>query len=318
MDEYRSLLAPYMQSFLQYRNALFHKNSAYEPVLHSLDRFCADNFPDAAYLSKEMVLTWMERTSMPRSGRLIRGAIIRKFAAYMNGIGGAAYVLPEKMYGSNTSFVPYIFTDAEMQRLFMAIDSIRPSALQPHKHVVLPVMFRLVYTCGLRPAEARLLPANNVYLDSGEILITETKRSRDRMIVMSEDMRTLCADYNEQRKVLFPDSPFFFPGTDGKAFASATISREFCKCWAKANPGVPKENLPAVRVYDLRHRFASAAVQRWLDEGADLNAKLPFLRAYMGHASFSQTAYYIHLLPANLTASNAVDWSAFDALIPEV
>ena len=66
------------------------------------------------------------------------------------------------------------------------------------------------------------------------------------------------------------------------------------------------------------HRFASAAVQRWLDEGADLNAKLPFLRAYMGHASFSQTAYYIHLLPANLTASNAVDWSAFDALIPEV
>ena len=41
-----------------------------------------------------------------------------------------------------------IFTDAEMQRLFTAIDSIRPSALQPHKHVVLPVMFRLIYTCG--------------------------------------------------------------------------------------------------------------------------------------------------------------------------
>lgn len=182
-----------------------------------------------------------------------------------------------------------IFTDAEMQRLFTAIDSIRPSALQPHKHVVLPVMFRLIYTCGLRSGEARVLPANNVYLDSGEILITETKRSRDRMIVMSENMRTLCADYNEQRKVLSPDSPFFFPGTDGKAFASATISREFCKCWAKANPDVPKENLPAVRMYDLRHSFTSAAVQCWLDEGADLNAKLPFLRAYMGHASFSQT-----------------------------
>lgn len=65
MDEYRSLLAPYMQSFLQYRKALFHKNSAYEPVLHSLDRFCADNYPHAADLSKEMVLAWMERTSIP-------------------------------------------------------------------------------------------------------------------------------------------------------------------------------------------------------------------------------------------------------------
>lgn len=74
----------------------------------------------------------------------------------------------------------------------------------------------------------------------------------------------------------------------------------------------------AVRVYDLRHRFATAAVQRWLDDGSDLNAKLPFLHAYMGHTSFAQTAYYIHLLPANLTQSNAVDWAAFDTLIPEV
>lgn len=255
---------------------------------------------------------------MPRSGRVVNGSVIRKFAIYMNGIGGDAYILPEKMYGSNASFVPYIFTDDELQQLFMEIDAICPSAAQPYKHVVLPVMFRMIYTCGLRPTEARLLRTDNVYLESGEVLITGTKRNRDRIIVMSEDMRTLCADYNEQRRFFSPDSAFFFPGADGMAFASATVAREFCRCWKKANPDTPKENLPAVRVYDLRHRFASAAVQRWLDEGADLNAKLPFLRAYMGHSSFSQTAYYIHLLPANLTASRAVDWSVFDALIPEV
>ena len=59
-------------------------------------------------------------------------------------------------------------------------------------------------------------------------------------------------------------------------------------------------------------------MQRWLDDGSDLNAKLPFLRAYMGHDSFAQTAYYIHLLPTNLTQSTAVDWAVFDTLIPEV
>ena len=188
--------------------------------------------------------------------------------------------------------VTAIFTDDELQQLFMEIDAICPSAAQLYKHVVLPVMFRMIYTCGLRPTEARLLRTDNVYLESGEVLITGTKRNRDRIIVMSEDMRTLCADYNEQRRFFSPDSAFFFPGADGMAFASATVAREFCRCWKKANPDTPKENLPPVRVYDLRHRFASAAVQRWLDEGADLNAKLPFLRAYMGHSSFSQTAYY--------------------------
>ena len=211
MGEYRSLLAPYIQSFLQYREALFHKNTTYEPMLRSFDSFCADNFPGAALLSQEMVWTWMERTSMPRSGRVVNGSVIRKFAIYMNGIGGDAYILPEKMYGSNASFVPYIFTDDELQQLFMEIDAICPSAAQPYKHVVLPVMFRMIYTCGLRPTEARLLRTDNVYLESGEVLITGTKRNRDRIIVMSEDMRTLCADYNEQRRFFHLTVPFSFP-----------------------------------------------------------------------------------------------------------
>lgn len=179
-------------------------------------------------------------------------------------------------------------------------------------------MFRLIYTCGLRPAEARTLKTENIYLDSGEVLITGTKRNKDRIVVMSEDMRTLCVDYNE-RRTRFPfESDYFFPRADGEAFASITILREFQRCWKNANPDIAEKNLPFVRVYDLRHRFATAAVQRWLDDGSDLNAKLPFLRAYMGHDSFAQTAYYIHLLPANLTQSTAVDWAVFDTLIPEV
>jgi len=319
MDEYRSLLGPYIQRFLLYREALFHKNSAYEPVMKSLDRFCAEYYPGSAILTQEMVFSWMEGgTDSHGRGRPAKGSIIRKFAMYMNGIGGAAYVLPEKMYGKGKDFSPYIFTDDELRRLFAAIDRIPPSATHPYKHEVLPVMLRLIYTCGLRPVEARTLRTENVFLDSGEVLIVQTKRNKDRIIVMSEDMRTLCVDYNEQRTCFPFESDYFFPQADGNALASATVLREFRRCWENANPDVPKEDLPSVRVYDLRHRFATAAVQRWLDDGSDLNAKLPFLRAYMGHDSFSQTAYYIHLLPANLTQSNAVDWSAFDTLIPEV
>lgn len=319
MIECSSLLGPYIQGFLSYREALFHKNSAYEPIMKSLDRFCAKRFPCSAVLTQEMVLTWMEDSSGSHSSeRTVRGSVIRKFAMYMNGIGGAAYVLPEKMYGHTNAFVPYIFTDDELIRLFAAIDRISPSAAQPYKQEVLPVMFRLIYTCGLRPAEARTLKTENIYLDSGEVLITGTKRNKDRIVVMSEDMRTLCVDYNE-RRTRFPfESDYFFPRADGEAFASITILREFQRCWKNANPDIAEKNLPFVRVYDLRHRFATAAVQRWLDDGSDLNAKLPFLRAYMGHDSFAQTAYYIHLLPANLTQSTAVDWAVFDTLIPEV
>ena len=63
MIECNSLLGPYIQGFLSYREALFHKNSAHEPIMKSLDRFCAKRFPFSAVLTREMVLTWMEDSS---------------------------------------------------------------------------------------------------------------------------------------------------------------------------------------------------------------------------------------------------------------
>lgn len=236
----------------------------------------------------------------------------------MNGMGGAAYVLPAKMYGQNSSFLPYIFTDDELVRLFSAIDAIQPAKHQPFADKILPVLFRLIYTCGLRPNEGRLLKTRNVFLDSGEILISETKGNKERIVVMSADMHTLCSDYHDSRPLFGTESEYFFSGSDGRPFSSTWLLKQLRCCWANANPGISPEELPSVRIYDLRHRFASAAIQRWLDAGADLNAKLPFLRAYMSHSTLSQTAYYIHLLPGNLMATSAVNWTAFEELIPEV
>jgi len=58
-------------------------------------------------------------------------------------------------------------------------------------------------------------------------------------------------------------------------------------------------------------------LQKWMDEGKDIYAYLPYLSAYMGHSDFSETAYYIHLLPERLTQTPAIDWKRFDVLIPE-
>lgn len=85
-----------------------------------------------------------------------------------------------------------------------------------------------------------------------------------------------------------------------------------------ANPTADRDMLPAVRVYDLRHRFASAALSRWLDNGEELFSRLPYLRTYMGHNNLSATVYYIHLLPENLVKSAGIDWQSFRQMIPEV
>jgi len=71
-------------------------------------------------------------------------------------------------------------------------------------------------------------------------------------------------------------------------------------------------------VYDLRHRYATTMLMKWLNEGANLETKLPYLSSFMGHTHFSDTAYYIHFLPEKLIRSAVIDWSRFSNLIPEV
>jgi hypothetical protein len=38
----------------------------------------------------------------------------------------------------------------------------------------------------------------------------------------------------------------------------------------------------------------------------------------MGHSNFSETAYYIHLLPERLVNSSGIKWNKFERIIPEV
>ena len=319
MSKFASSLAPYMEQMLCHRKALGYSPSTHHDHLLNLDRFCQQYFPHETGLSQEMVLKWMRRRPRENYGGLqTRASAIRCFAAYLDAHDVPAYILPDRFVGGNNAFVPHIFTDSELSVLFAAMDDIRPTARKPFIHLILPVLFRLTYTCGLRPNEGRELLVSNVRLDTGEVLITETKRRKERIIVMSDDMLSLCRVYDAKRRIFAPNNAYFFPNPDGGTFSNQWVLKQFKKCWKKANSDKPAETLPDVRVYDLRHRFASAVLNRWLDEKRDLYAMLPYLRTYMGHGELSSTAYYIHLLPKNLVKSAGIDWASLTKLIPEV
>ena len=49
------------------------------------------------------------------------------------------------------------------------------------------------------------------------------------------------------------------------------------------------------RSHDFRHGLAVENLRRWAKEGADMSNKLPYLSAYMGHADFRATQYYLRL-----------------------
>jgi len=314
---FTSGFAAKIDAMLDFREARGYKRGTYLAELQRLDKYCAEHFPGQSELTSDVVIAWYDAETELGGNLVAKATALRHLGHYLSAMGEDAYVLPERVAAHRHSFTPYMFTDDELSSLFAAIDRLPPLKGEPFLAEMLPTLFRLTYTCALRPNESRELLCENVNLDTGEILVTNTKRKKERYVVMSDDMLSLARSYDFRRGIFGGDSPYFFPASSGEALHSEQVLSQFNKAWTLAECNKNNPNPRRVRVYDLRHRAASACLNRWLDEGCDLMAMLPYLRAFMGHNSLSETAYYIHILPENLVKSSAIDWDAFNELFSE-
>jgi integrase/recombinase XerD len=67
----------------------------------------------------------------------------------------------------------------------------------------------------------------------------------------------------------------------------------------------------------LRHHFAWTNLNRWVQEGADVNVMLPYLMRYMGHSHIKSTLYYFHFVP-EFFGTFAEKTKSLESLLPEV
>jgi integrase len=319
MSMFTSAFAPKTEAFLEFRVARGFNRNTHHPNLLRFDGFCSEHHAKSGQLTPDVVYGRLDAEGEENPRALgERASTIRQFGMYLSATGEDAYVIPEKYNTNQRAHIPYNFTDAELTALFKAIDRLPEDKREPFLHEIAPVLFRLAYTCGLRPNESRDILCENINLKTGAIQIINTKKNKDRLVVMSDDMRKMCVSYDSKRVIFANGSPYFFPSASGEAFLAEKIQTTLKKAWATAicskNCPVP----PNIRVYDFRHRFVSARLNLWLDEKRDLMSMLPYLREYLGHKTLNETEYYVHILPENLSKSPAIDWDKFNAMFPEV
>jgi integrase len=308
-------IAEHIDGMIATRVALGYSPRTYETFKRDFARFAEAKDPEAMSLREELVLDWAcIRDGEKPTGHAARIAKVRLLGQYMSAMGVEAYVLPTGMSSRKTDFRPYIFSDGELRSLFSAADNIEENKSMPLRHLELPMLLRLLYYCGLRPGEGRCLELADLNLDSDILTVKHNKMRKPRTIPIAESLADMLGEYMRKLDSLAPESTFVFPGMDGTPRSSRWLKINFRQLWLKA---FPSSDAP-VRAYDLRHRYASMTLMKWVEEGVNINARLPYLSAYMGHENLSDTAYYIHLLPENLIRSANLDWAHFEALLPEV
>lgn len=173
---FKSGFAPQMEDFIQHKIALGYSRSSYDKFLALFDRFCRNAFPEERSLTQPLVMQWVRlRPRETANGVKRRMVAIRELGKYLNAIGVEAYVLPPAMIGAFQPFFPYLFSDEELTAFFAAADSLAPHKLSPYRQYIVPVLFRLLYCCGLRPHAVRLIRCADMNRETGSIYIRDTK-----------------------------------------------------------------------------------------------------------------------------------------------
>ena len=144
-------------------------------------------------------------------------------------------------------------------------------------------------------------------LTSGILQIRKTKFRKDRLVPVHTTTLGALQDYARDRDLAFPTSTSsaFFVSTRGARLSRSGLYYGFKQACELA--GVNASESKALRPHDLRHRFAVTRLAHWHQQKLDVQSKLPLLAAYLGHARYSDTAYYITATPELLgrAAANA-------------
>lgn len=310
--EYRSGFADDIRGFFRLRSVLGYSASSYGRQLADFDRYCMLNHPEACILTKDIFLGWMKRreTELTGKGYNSRLGALNAFARYQRMLGRKPYVDDGELRLREEGHDAFLFTADELDALFAAADALSPSVNNDTRHIVLPVMLRLMYCCGLRPNEVRRVRLDDVSLTDRILVIHMTKNRRDRKVLLSESVCRMIDVYIERISTLIPGMTYLFENPRGGPYSSDWLKSGFRICVSAAGIGCHGGSTP--RAYDLRHTFATDTIARWLREGRDVESHLPYLMAYMGHKRIEHTLYYVHMTPESLLSTGLLEWEEDD------
>jgi site-specific recombinase XerD len=183
------------------KRAVGCKYHAEQQVLARFEAFSSREFPGLDTLSEASVQAWIaaarRRGVQPATLRGL-AAPVRELARWLGRRGVAAYLLPGSALPRPARYVPHIYTDRELAALFAQTDRCRYCSQVPLRHLVMPVLFRTIYACGLRCSEARLLRVGDVDIDAGVLQIRDAKGGKDRQVPVSGALRARLARYHAQ------------------------------------------------------------------------------------------------------------------------
>lgn len=286
--------APMCDAFVTQMRSLGRAYKQQAMLLRMFDNFSKGYSIQGFTITEEIASAWSrKRPNEAESTRYSRVGEMLRFARFLERQGHSSFPVSVKI-PRKSSHLPYIFSSGEISRIFDYTSALKPSPASRLMHRSIPTVIKILYGCGLRISEVFALQVRDVDLENGILHVRHGKNDHERLVPMSATLTEICRAYAAQVLIDADGfTPFFFnrknepcsPGDFGRRFRQII--------WEVGIPYYGKDRGP--RLHDLRHTFVCHRLNSWAKEKADLNALLPVLSAYLGHANLTSTYYYLRL-----------------------
>lgn len=294
-NEFHGWFADEFRLFLQEKHTLGIKYTDEERMLYQIDAMtldydCQHGFP--RLLVEEFIRFrphWAKGTQESRIN------LIRQMALFLIKMGVPSYY-PDSCWKGNSTrdFHPYIYTHEEMVRLFAVADN-PGKRISERSRDFHSVIYRLLYSSGLRVSEALNLTMGDIDFVEGTIYIRNSKNHKDRKLPIDKGMLAWIEGYASKYHKTYRPEDYFFRSPDGGAYSKYTVYGYFRKMLFACGISHGGRKKGGPRLHDARHAFCVHSLEKMLSQGIPYDAALPVLCAYMGHSSLSATTKYLHL-----------------------
>ena len=283
------MLITQVERYISLRQALGYKFGEESRILRAFAKF-ADAKGDP-WVRASTAVDWASRAPSPQA-RYIYLRNVAHLARFLHAEDPAHEVPSNPFRAARRRPLPYIYTPEEVAQLLRAAERLRES--YPLRRQVYTTLLGLIAATGLRISEALDLRLDDI-LPQGALHIRHSKCGKSRLIPLHPTAVRAFDRYLEMRRRLAVNDDHVFLSAGGRRISSSMVEYTFGRIRRLAGIAPARPRPP--RIHDLRHTFATRALERCPARREAVARHFVALAAYLGHTDIAYTYWYLEATP---------------------
>ena len=287
------MLIAHVERYLSLRQTLGYKLRETSANLRAFAKFAIHRGDTLVRAST--AVDWATEAPSPHA-RHVRLRNVAHLARFLHAEAPPHEVPSNPFHTSTRRRLPYIYKRGEIVQLVGAASRLRES--YPLRRQVYMTILGLIAATGLRISEALDLRLYDS-LPDGVLQIRRTKFGKSRLLPLHPTAASALDRYLEQRRRLAVTDDHVFLSAGNQRIASSTVEYTFRRIRRLA--GITATRTRPPRLHDLRHTFATRALEQCSTRREAVARHFVALATYMGHTDIAHTFWYLEATPELMT-----------------